>query len=821
MADFVALLESEEGQLAPSPLGANPPASETSGAERIAPVASGIARPKIALAYRMLYAKMRKKMILRERLFEGMARQLRPKNKVMKFNIHKRKDWLQAKYILSKAGKPTGEKACEPSAYMAVAFATPACSEHAALQLGVARKTVTRMRYIVAQFILEHQLRLLEGLAELAAAQGADICITREAWDETSQACVFRTDAADRSSECKSLWSVMVLRVSVCIAWSGGRHMPIFYECIVPPMVLPSTSAANMYYCLRNHPSYMEFWQRLQALRSKCVWRGCLLESDAAYANEKLVAFFLQAAPAAGNTLLAWKACHSHKNMHVENMVLSAVDVKLIGKIYSMCAFLRSGTHWFRLKRALTEWSAEASRDRVVYGQPTELSRRFAESIVSYYRATAMPIQQRSSARSQRWRHGVGSLKMEADAARRANQRHQEFIRSLEAFLRDRYNCLDSSGMVHICGGPMCCPGGPEVLAQELATGLRELVLRRVPAPPVASKWTKLAPALNALVFGIFLRLWPTLFAQAFGARSSGRYHTAEHGTHDEDDAQGGLDFHALSGRRHGRTVDFVTDRSSSIGMIILVLCLEPVRRLTEFFIKCSSDTRPPGCPPFLMTLLSPQESPLTMVMQYLANLYFGPLDRDSRLWLFLGWLGFGSLDDCFRGCGRATEGSPLGVWVGATWHGLPQRPQVGQTRRSRGSGSGEHRPAIDVRSDEHEERPGSKRMVGRAIGGGVLLLQSAGSRLVGRVAGGGGGGREATWSPGGDCASACAPPWPSSGGSMSMSWTSSLGSWPPSRTTDCLHNSRSPSLRSLPLRIHVVCHLGSLVLCGSRKLMC
>lgn len=640
MADFLALLELEEAPPADEQHGAMVGALALVAAPGQAPALDDRAQ-RTTRSLRMHLAKSRHKLFRQQHMTGALVKKLQPKSKRLDLKVRKRKRG-QVEVTLQERSRMRAECRSEPSTYIAAAFSTVPGAEHAALHLGVARRTLCRMRFVMAQFVLDFQLFLLRMLVMFATMHQPDICVTREAWDETSQMCVFRLHPGAESSESRSAWGVMVLRVSISLAWVDNRLPPIFYEFVMPPLVLPTTSAANMYYSLRNHPAFVEFSTALQALRARCKMKSCLLESDAAYSNEKLIAYFLNTAPQTDDFLLAWKACHSHKNMHVESMTVSSVDMRLLGKLYSMCAFVQSGTHWARLRAALPSWSRDVAERRIVFGRPSKVAKLLAGSIVAYYEAVDMPMQQRSSAKRQRWQHEVRSVARCARSEAKSAAKHQAFVSNLRKFLQGTYNALDASPTVHMCSGPACCPQGAGGFAKRLEDGLRDLVLRRVPSPPVASKWTKLSPALNAIVFGVLIRLWPTLWPTAYSALSCARRSSGAT-EQDQDDAQGALDFQALNGARFKKASEFVNNRESCIGVIILAICLEPVRMLTDFFIHCSSDARPHDEPPPVMTLLNPRKSPLVVALQYLASLYFSSMGEDSRLWLLTAWLGFDS----------------------------------------------------------------------------------------------------------------------------------------------------------------------------------
>ena len=371
---------------------------------------------------------------------------------------------------------------CTPQEYFQAGFCTPPNPTHAALQLGISTRSVVRMRMVLAAYILKSQLRLLDSLIGIATLCPPLFCISREAWDETGHVCTFRTEHDNPDTEGRARWEVMVLRISICIGWEPriGRQ-PMFYECVIPPMVLPTTSASSMHDTLRSHPSFMEFNERLHKLRSLCTMRGYVQETDAAYSNEKLVAFFMGMAPSAADHFLAWKACHNHKNMHVEGMTMGAIGTKLVGSLYSMCSFLSSSSHWPRMMRSLGQWSRMKAQD-VSYHVPTAQSRQLAASIVEYYMWNDIPFEQGGAPRKQRWVHKVGRDPLAQTQA--GADKHAEWVAGLRIFLQTTYNNLGPGESVHCCSGGACCPSGSSSLSARLEAGMRQYILRRQPSPP-------------------------------------------------------------------------------------------------------------------------------------------------------------------------------------------------------------------------------------------------------------------------------------------------------------------------------------------------
>ena len=140
---------------------------------------------------------------------------------------------------------PRGHVAkAEATSYTMAAFMTPTSISAAASQLDTSERTVRRMRSVAASYVMSRQLLLLGQLIAMAEVHPPLFIVTREAWDETSQTCQFRTSPSQSKTEARARWEVMVYRVTVCIGWGAdsGRR-PMFQQFVIPLVVLPSTSA--------------------------------------------------------------------------------------------------------------------------------------------------------------------------------------------------------------------------------------------------------------------------------------------------------------------------------------------------------------------------------------------------------------------------------------------------------------------------------------------------------------------------------------------------------------------------------------------------
>lgn len=213
----------------------------------------------------------KKKLKTQMHAFAEVSSKLKPRQTRCNLVVRKKKMHMSVSFAMDSAGVADGK--CDQTDFLLSAFQSHPCSVSAALQLGVSRRTVQRTRAIVAQFILEFQV-FFQCLIALATMCPPLFCITREAWDETFQVFRFQPPADNAASECRSRWEMMVLRCSVCIGWgSGSGKPPMRYEFLVPPVVLPSTSASNMYYALRYHQHFMYFQSCLHTLREKVFFK--------------------------------------------------------------------------------------------------------------------------------------------------------------------------------------------------------------------------------------------------------------------------------------------------------------------------------------------------------------------------------------------------------------------------------------------------------------------------------------------------------------------------------------------------------------------
>ena len=90
------------------------------------------------------------------------------------------------------------------SEYLKAAWSTPSNLTHAGLQLGMDRQTVSRMRQVLAAYILDWQLMVLGSLIIVATLDRPLFVSTREAGDETGMTCIFRYSPNADPAHCRA-----------------------------------------------------------------------------------------------------------------------------------------------------------------------------------------------------------------------------------------------------------------------------------------------------------------------------------------------------------------------------------------------------------------------------------------------------------------------------------------------------------------------------------------------------------------------------------------------------------------------------------------
>ena len=239
--------------------------------------------------------------------------------------------------------------------FLQTAYGQLVRSRHIALSLQVSQSMVTMMSSMVSSVFLSQQLLLLARLATLAESTRPFLCVQHLKWDETQLECSVNPDRASR--RVRSAWQVMVSRLRILLSWLDGSNIVI--RLVMPPVVLLGSAAHDIFYALRFHPSYKALNQMLAVLASRCDHRAQILESDGAYANERLVAHLIQKNKNEPEHLqhhLMHVKCHNHQSQLVNVAVLAGVGHEILNKLYGMTVFIRNLGYFLRLRQAVESW---------------------------------------------------------------------------------------------------------------------------------------------------------------------------------------------------------------------------------------------------------------------------------------------------------------------------------------------------------------------------------------------------------------------------------------------------------------------------------
>ena len=215
---------------------------------------------------------------------------------------------------------------------------------------------------------------------------------------------------------------------------------------------------------------------------------------------------------------------------------------------------------------------------------------------------------------------------------------HAAYLRALDAFFEffNGYTWCFTGGLgPHYCSSPECCNNYDiDTCAKKAVEVIVSLMWRCMPVKPTKGKWTKLGPNVDWHMIGLgiqgILRLtYPHAFANLKVSVVK---------TSDDQEYITDVNWHALQGSRGKKYGDGLKNDDTIVNIIILAIMLEPIRFLTKWFMRRSSQkTRsikqqrcrnPPIC-----DLVWLHASPAVRTLQYLSCLLQGRAARLKLLW--------------------------------------------------------------------------------------------------------------------------------------------------------------------------------------------
>ena len=130
----------------------------------------------------------------------------------------------------------------------------------------------------------------------------------------------------------------------------------------MPPILLISDSADNLFYGMARHPFFESSNRFLEAIRATAQQDMTLFELDGATGNERLYHYFLTVKRP--GPLIELVKCRNHQTNLVEGGLILASSPpghNLLSLLFSFTHFIRTGGHWVRLKQAVRDWVKETA----------------------------------------------------------------------------------------------------------------------------------------------------------------------------------------------------------------------------------------------------------------------------------------------------------------------------------------------------------------------------------------------------------------------------------------------------------------------------
>lgn len=131
---------------------------------------------------------------------------------------------------------------------------------------------------------------------------------------------------------------------------------------VMPPILLVSDSAENLFYGMFNHPFFVGIRSVLQAIRETASDHVTLFELDGATGNERLFNYFLSIG--SPGKLIDMIKCRNHQTNLIEGTLLMASNLpsrNMLSMFFSLTHFLRNGGQFVRLKQAALQWVADSA----------------------------------------------------------------------------------------------------------------------------------------------------------------------------------------------------------------------------------------------------------------------------------------------------------------------------------------------------------------------------------------------------------------------------------------------------------------------------
>ena len=441
----------------------------------------------------------------------------------------------------------------------------------------------------------------------------------------------------------------MVARLRLFIAWeTAAAGIQVFaYTIILPPLVVPGTSAGQLWHALFHSPLTGPMLHAVSLLRQKAKIVILHHETDGAYANDKLAAHLYKLF-GAGQNMFEHAHCALHANQLIE-VALLAVFPKLLSRMYSLTKLFKTSGYFMKLVQSLEPYILETLQVR--QGAPPDEMQVFLREMINYIRCHRNRFVRLQNRIRHHWLRLDGAESgsdsddddVSSSSTKPGARARAMFEKAAERFSAAWNGPLWESG-VCVYYQPHGDTKSRVEIAREMAFSAKAFLFKTVPSSPAANKWTKLGPSADFMTFALCPH---RLLAGAFSKLKQPKEEATLQGDlNDLDpDLRKDVAFSAIAGSRYKASKEFLGAEETPMLLMRLCLVLEPLRHLTGSWMKCASDVEDPCRPPRLMDMVNPAWSPIRHALQYLSTLLDG---RTSRLVLLWRLAGCGSLNEWY-----------------------------------------------------------------------------------------------------------------------------------------------------------------------------
>ena len=439
----------------------------------------------------------------------------------------------------------------------------------------------------------------------------------------------------------------MVARLRMFIAWeTTAAGIQVFaYTIILPPLVVPGTSAGQLWHALFHSPLTGPMLHAVSLLRQKAKIVILHHETDGAYANDKLAAH-LHSLFGAGKNMFEHEHCALHANQLIE-VALLAVFPKLLSRMYSLTKLFKTSGYFMKLVQSLEPYILQTLQVR--QGAPPDEMRVFLQEMIDYIRCHRNRFVRLQNRIKHHWlrldgaESGSDGDDFSSGSTQSGARARATFEKAAERFSAAWNGPLWESG-VCVYYQPHGDTKSRVEIAREMASSAKAFLFNTVPSSPAANKWTKLGPSADFMTFALCPH---RLLAGAFSKLKEPKEETTLQGDLNDLDPDLCKDvaFSAVAGSRYKASKEFLGAEETPTLLMRLCLVLEPLRHLTGWWMKCASDVEDPCRPPRLMDMVNPAWSPVRHALQYLSTLLDG---KSSRLVLLWRLAGCGSLSEWY-----------------------------------------------------------------------------------------------------------------------------------------------------------------------------